>query len=70
MTPYSIVYKAALGRILEDDFYEDEVNIMNIRPLQYTYLNDIEQDNLLFNKFNDYKSNKQELEFYMVKEEA
>lgn len=57
-------------RILEDDFYEDEVNIMDIRPLQYTYLNDSEYDNLLLNKFNDYKSHKQELEFYMVKEEA
>lgn len=57
-------------RILEDDFYEDEVNIMNISPLQYTYLDDSEHDNLLFNKFNDYKSHKQELEFYMVKEEA
>lgn len=57
-------------RILEDDFYEDEVNIMDIRPLQYTYLDDSEHDNLLLNKFNDYKSHKQELEFYMVKEEA
>ncbi|OOP74679.1 N-6 DNA methylase [Clostridium beijerinckii] len=57
-------------RILEDDFYEDEVNIMNVSPLQYTYLDDSEHDNLLFNKFNDYKSYKQELEFHMVKEEA
>lgn len=57
-------------RILEDDFYDDEVNIMDIRPLQYTYLDDSEHDNLLLNKFNDYKSHKQELEFYMVKEEA
>ena len=43
---------------------------MNVRPLQYTYLNDSEHDNLLLNNFNDYKSHKQELEFHMVKEEA
>lgn len=57
-------------RILEDDFYEDELNIMQIRPFQYTYLNDNERYNLLVNKFNDYQSHKQELKFYMVKEEA
>lgn len=57
-------------RITEEDFYEKEVSIMEVRPLQYTYLNDNEVSNLLMNSYNDYNYDKQEIEYQLVKERA
>lgn len=57
-------------RIPEEQFYEDEIKIMNIRPLQYTYLNDEEYQNLLMNKFNDYETKRKALKNKLIKEEA
>ena len=57
-------------RMPEDEFYEDEIKIMDIRPLQYTYLNDEEYQNLLMNKFNDYEPKRKALKNKIIKEMA
>lgn len=57
-------------RMSEDDFYEDKVKIMNVRPLEYTYLKDQELDSLLNNNFNNYENNREKIKFDIVKEEA
>lgn len=57
-------------RMSEEDFYKKNVQIMKVKPLQYTYLHDDEVNNLLINNFNDYECNKKQLEFYTAKEEA
>ncbi|WBW98092.1 N-6 DNA methylase [Oceanirhabdus sp. W0125-5] len=60
-------------RMPEEDFYEEEISIMNVRPLQYTYLNDQDYQNLIINKFNDYKphrADRKKFQNYFLKEEA
>lgn len=56
--------------IKEDDFYEEEVEVMDVKPLQYAYLHDDEISNLVINSYNDYRYDKSELKYEIVKEEA
>ncbi|WP_025161850.1 HsdM family class I SAM-dependent methyltransferase [Paraclostridium bifermentans] len=42
-------------RITEDNFYEDEVEVMDVSPIQYMNLSEIELQNLKHTNFNDYK---------------
>jgi hypothetical protein len=56
--------------IKEEDFYEEEVQIMDVKPLQYVYLDDDEISNLVINNYNDYRYDRSELKYELVKEEA
>ena len=55
-------------RISEDDFYEDEVEIIDVEPIQYTYLSDSDVSSLVINHYNNYENRKEQLKF--VKEGA
>ncbi|MCT4593934.1 MAG: N-6 DNA methylase [Anaeromicrobium sp.] len=43
-----------VGKLKEDDFYEENVCLKNVKPLDFTYLNNSEFDDLLYSNFNDY----------------
>lgn len=43
--------------IKEEDFYEQHICVKNVRPLDYTYLNEVEFNRLLNNDFNYFYSN-------------
>jgi len=55
-------------RISEDDFYEDEVEIIDVEPIQYTYLSDSDVSSLVINHYNNYENRKEQIKF--VKEGA
>lgn len=56
--------------ISESDFYEKQVNIANIKPLQYSYLSDSDISNLVANSFNDYNYDVDKIKYDIAKEEA
>lgn len=41
-------------KLNEDDFYDEEICIKNVRALDFTYLSEEEAGNLITNNFNDY----------------
>lgn len=43
-----------VGKLKEDDFYEEYVCIKNVKPLDFTYLNESEFDDILYSNLNDY----------------
>lgn len=55
--------------IEEKKFYDEEVEVTDVVPIQYTYLNDNKINDLKYNHFNDYKIDRHDYEENILKGE-